>query len=135
MFLLSGDCAFLQEKKWRLLTTSVDLDARFYSYLTFTVYWSCFTFISFNNAKEKDFVPAYLTTTFDLLLYSYRNLLIKIYVFRISVLDITLYESFSVLSSNIHNLLFKLLFLFYFSLILIIIHTKLVLNDLRNVWG
>ena len=83
--------------------------------------------------KKKIFVPAYLTTTFDFLLYSYRNLLIKIYVFRISVLDINLYESFSVLSSNIHNLLFKLLFLFYFSLILIIIHTKLVLNDLRNV--
>ena len=69
--------------------------------------------------KKKIFVPAYLTTTFNFLLYSYENLLIKIYVFRISVLDINLYESFSVLSSNIHNLLFKLLFLFYFSLILI----------------
>ena len=53
--------------------------------------------------KKTAFVPAYLTTTFDYLLYGYEKLLIKIYVSKISELEIDLYESFKVLSSNIHN--------------------------------
>ena len=48
-----------------------------------------------------------------------------------TVLKIDLYELFSALSSKMYNSLFKLQFLFYFSLILIIVHTKLVLSELR----